>query len=119
MLFIGYSAGWGRWVNQAYDWYKHNAILEDLTVKSWPVYYKNGSEKSMLAYYIAQYLVPSTFGKIFNSFRMAEIMNYIWAEIGLALVWLNLVSVLKINNIFKQILSVVILVVLYGGRRSF
>lgn len=59
-LFIGYFAGWGRWVAQAFDWFKHNAILKDLTIKSWPVYYKNGSDKSMLTYYIAQYLVPAT-----------------------------------------------------------
>lgn len=109
-LLIGYFAGWGGWVNQTYDWFKHNAVLQDLTVKNWPVYYKNGSEHSMLTYYIAQYLVPAMFGKIFNSFRIAETMNYIWAEIGLILVWLNLVRLVKINNIFKQILSALILI---------
>lgn len=109
-LFIGYFAGLGRWVNQSYDWFKHNAILKDLTVKSWPIYYQNGSEHSMLTYYIAQYLVPAVFGKIFNSFRITEIVNYIWAEIGLILVWLNLVRLIKINNVFKQILSAIILI---------
>lgn len=47
---------------------------------------------------------------MFHSFRAAEIINYIWAEIGLILVWLNLIRIVKIDNIFKQILSAVILV---------
>ena len=31
--------GIGGWYPQAGDWYKHNAILRDLSERNWPVYY--------------------------------------------------------------------------------
>lgn len=105
-LVVGYYAGWGRFVTQAGDWAKHNAVLADLVNKPWPVYYINQitgiEEHSMLTYYIAQYMLPALFGKIFHSFRVAEIVNFLWAEIGLLLVYLNIVRVLKINTIWLQ-----------------
>ena len=36
--WVGYYAGWGRWVTQTGDWHKHNAVLYDLINKRWPVY---------------------------------------------------------------------------------
>lgn len=77
LIIVGYYAGWGRFVSQAGDWFKHNAVLSDLINKSWPVYYVNETwegmeEHSMLTYYIAQYLVPAVFGKVFHSYREAE-----------------------------------------------
>ena len=59
--------GFGGFAPQKSDWGKHNAILNDLVTRSWPVYYKNDNEISMLVYYLAQYLVPALAGKIFNS----------------------------------------------------
>lgn len=114
LLAIGYFAGWGGWCSQAGDWEKHNAVMRDLTKCNWPVYYSNGSENSMLTYYIAQYLVPAFFGKIFNSFRVTEIVNYIWTEIGLILVWLNIVRLIKIKKIWQQFLSLVIFIFFSG-----
>lgn len=113
-LIIGYYAGWGNFVTQTDDWYKHNAVLSDLVERPWPVYYVNGEEHSMLTYYIAQYLVPALGGKIFRSFRAAEIVNFIWAEIGLVLVYLNLIRILKIKNGYMQILSSGILIFFSG-----
>ena len=98
LLLVGYYAGWGRWVEQSTDWQKHNLVLMDLTQKSWPVYYVNGDEHSMLSYYVAQYLLPAFVGKCFNSVRLAEIINYVWAEIGLILVYLNLVRIVQIKR---------------------
>lgn len=114
LLFVGYFAGWGIWSNVSWDWLKHSAILRDLTTKSWPVYYQNDTERSMLTYYIAQYLLPSAIGKITDSFKIAEIVNYIWVEIGLILVWLNLVRIYKIRNFLKQYLSAAILIFFSG-----
>ena len=37
-LIIGYYAGWGNFVTQTDDWYKHNAVLSDLVERPWPVY---------------------------------------------------------------------------------
>lgn len=100
-LIVGYFSGWGRWVNQTSDWYKHNAILEDLINKDWPVYYTNGNEHSMLSYYILQYILPSLVGKLTN-LRCAEISIYIFNELGLFLIYLNLIKYLKFNKLFSQ-----------------
>lgn len=109
--WIGYYAGWGRWVTQTYDWEKHNAVLRDLVNRNWPVYYTNGEEHSMLVYYIAHYLVPASVGKLFHhSYRIAEIAFYFWTEIGLLLVYFNLVRVIKIENHFLQVGSAFLLV---------
>lgn len=94
-IWIGYYAGYGRFVDQAGDWNKHNAVLADLVNKPWPVYYSNGDEHSMLTYYIGQYIVPGLVGKIFHSFRCAEIVLYVWNEIGLFLVFLYIISFIK------------------------
>ncbi len=98
-LIIGYYAGLGRWTNQPYDWYKHNAILQDLISRDWPVYYVNDGEESMLTYYIGHYLVPAVFGKITGSFRVSEIVMYIWTEIGIVVVWLNMILYLSHKGI--------------------
>lgn len=56
----------------------------------------------MLTYYIAQYLVPGAIGKIFHSFRVAEIALYVWNEIGLMLVFLHVITWLKVKNLSGQ-----------------
>lgn len=110
VLFLaGYYAGWGRWVEQSVDWQKHNLILMDLTQKSWPVYYVNDDEHSMLSYYIAQYLLPALVGKCLRSVRLAEIVNYAWAEIGLVLVYLNLVRITKARRAGMQFAALFLL----------
>lgn len=114
LLAVGYYAGWGRFVSQAGDWFKHNAVLSDLLNRSWPVYYTNEfwegiEERSMLTYYIAQYLVPAVFGKIFYSFRVAEVVNYVWAEIGLVLVFLNMIRILQVKTTRMQLLTLFLL----------
>ncbi|MBQ9895637.1 MAG: hypothetical protein IJM38_09680 [Ruminococcus sp.] len=105
LMLFGYAFGWGRWTAQPYDWEKHNTLLSDLTKRSWPVYYTNGSEHSMLTYYIAQYLVPAFVGKATGSFRVTERMIYVWNEIGILLIWLQLIRALKIEKGYKQVLS--------------
>lgn len=110
LFMVGYYAGWGRFVSQAGDWFKHNAVLSDLVSRSWPVYYVNEiwgdrQEHSMLTYYIAQYLVPAVFGKIFHSYRLSELVSYVWAEIGLILVFLNMVRILRVKTTRMQLLS--------------
>ena len=102
LLVVGYYSGWGRFVTQSYDWQKHNAILKDLVYKRWPVYYRVGSEESMLVYYIAQYLVPALAGKLAHSFRVAEVAYYIWAEFALFLVILNLIRIIPVVHPLKQ-----------------
>lgn len=106
---VGVFLGWGRWMTQHPDWSKHNTFLRDLTVREWPVYYRSGTEHSLLSYYIAQYLVPALVGKIFNSFRVTEIALYIWNTIGMSLVWSHVISALKLHRKSMKISSLVIL----------
>lgn len=106
LILIGCVCGWGRWIMQPYDYEKHNAILADLTERSWPVYYQNSQERSMLTYYIGQYLVPAAIGKLFGSFRVAEIMIYFWSLIGIVIIWLHLLISIKIKHPLKQLGSV-------------
>ncbi|MCR5301413.1 MAG: hypothetical protein K6E49_03130 [Lachnospiraceae bacterium] len=104
-MWIGYYAGWGRWVDQAPDWLKHNAVLSDIVNKSWPVYYTNENERSMLVYYIAQYMVPGLAGKLTNSFRTAEIVMYVWNEAGLFLVFIHTVNLIKADRYVMQFIT--------------
>ena len=97
-MWIGYYAGWGRWVAQTGDWAKHNAVLFDLVNRSWPVYYQNDTEHSMLVYYVAQYLVPAFVGKLLHSTRAAEELVFVWNILGMVLVYLNILTFLKTKN---------------------
>ncbi len=115
LLYIGYLAGWGNFVNQTGDWFKHNTILSDLVDFSWPVYYSNSGDHSMLTYYLAMYMVPAFFGKIFgHSFAVAQFVNGVWAYLGLLLIALNLLRVLHCRKAKSQILATLMLI-LYAG----
>ena len=109
-LVIGMYCGWGRFTDQSGDWTKHNAVLYDLVNRGWPVYYHNGNERSMLSYYIAQYIVPAAIGKVFGSCRAAEISLYLWNTIGLVLVYLHLIVYLNIKDSYIQIISALLLI---------
>lgn len=102
LIWIGYYAGWGRFVDQTLDWEKHNAVLFDLVQRGWPVFYENNGEHSMLTYYIGQYIVPGAVGKVLHSTRIAELTLYLWNEIGLVLVFLNIIVYAKLNTYIKQ-----------------
>lgn len=108
-IWIGYYVGWGKFVDQAGDWNKHNAVLADLVNRQWPIYYENGNEHSMLTYYIAQYIVPGAIGKLSHSFRVAEIAMYVWNEIGLILVFLNIIIHLKLWNHISQFFCAILI----------
>ncbi len=105
LVFLYYS-GVGRFVWQSYDWYKHNAILSDLTSRSWPVYYHNNGDTSMLTYYLAQYLLPGLIGKATGSFRVAEIAYFFLGAAGIFLVWCHVILYAKIQKKHMQILTV-------------
>lgn len=74
----------------------------DLVNRSWPVYYANESEYSMLTYYLGQYIVPALIGKVFHSYKVAEIITLIWAELGLLLIYLNLIRILRVRRWYMQ-----------------
>lgn len=99
---------------QAGDWYKHNAVLRDLTIADWPVYY-TVYDKSMLTYYLGQYLVPALIGKITGNFDVSNIAMMVWAIAGLILVYIHLVRVVKADNIWKQLITLFIMFFFCGA----
>lgn len=113
VFLLGYYFGWSGSAPQASDWHKHNAVLRDLIVYDWPVYYQE-RETAMLSYYIGQYLVPALAGKIFSSFFVGQQILYIWNCIGLLLVtgWLFMIT--NADNLKKQVCSFLTLI-FFGG----
>lgn len=120
ILFIyGYYMGFGGFAPQKGDWGKHNAVLNDLVVHQWPVYYKNGNEMSMLTYYLAQYLVSALAGKIANSFNVAEIVQYIWNVYGIFLVFINIIIFLNMYGNKKKIYTGLFILLFFSGALYF
>ena len=100
---ISYAIGWGRFTEQAADYAKHNAIMNDLVSQEWPVVYEGSNgESALLTYYLGQYLFPCLVGKIFASYRIAEILNAIWSYWGITLVYINLTRILKSKSAFHD-----------------
>lgn len=110
----GILLGWGGWFPQAYDWIKHNGVLNDLVNYSWPVYYKSAANPSMLTYNIGNYLAPALLGKLFHSFKVAQFGLFLWLELGLVLVILNLMRVCKANTVVRQLTMIVVFVFFNG-----
>lgn len=113
VLLFAYYMGYTGGAPQSADWNKHNAILHDLTTRKWPVYYET-REHSMLTYYIAQYLVPSLFGKLCASFAVTQGVQYIWNTIGILLVLLHLFRAVRAQNWKKQ-LGTLVCFFFFGG----
>lgn len=107
ILALAYICGWGGFVSQCDDFPKHNAILNDLTTRSWPVYYENNGVQSRLSYYLGSYIVSGSIGKIsFLVFQLTEktafyVSSYallVWNCIGLFLVINHFLILLKNPN---------------------
>lgn len=110
VLALGWILGWTGFAKQVGDWDKHNSVLCDLTRKRWPVFYQNKGENSMLTYYIGQYIVPATIGKIFfKEVRITMFINAIWAMLGLLIAIIGLFKVTKANSSKKQIIALIAL----------
>ncbi len=112
MFFWLIVSGSGGLIGQAeaVDWTKHNLILSDLVAYDWPVYYHNEQEDAMLSYYVAQYLVPALFGKVFHSLRAAELAMLCYNFIGLFLAALLLLRLVKAVTPSRQLVAIFIFV---------
>ena len=91
-------SGLGGFTRQSLDWEKHNFILRLLTENSWPVVTELNGERGMLVYYVAGYLVPAVIGRLFGSFRAAELAMLGWSFLGLVLVLLVLCRALRLRR---------------------
>ncbi len=109
-IFIGF----GGIYPQSGDWFKHNAVLRDLTIERWPVYY-TVYEDSMLTYYLGQYMVPAIIGKIFGSFEVSNVMMAAWGMLGLYLAYLHLIRVSKADKNWKKLIALLFMFFFCGG----
>ncbi len=107
-IFLCLVAGQGAFFVQAGDWEKHNFVLNDLVVSRWPVCYHNDDSDAMLTYYIAQYLVPALFGKVFSSFRAAEVALLVCNVVGILGVLLLVFRVVRADTGKKRVVSALI-----------
>lgn len=115
LFAVAVICGWGDFMLQSADWYKHNALLQDMTYHSWPVFYQDAVTPSMLTYYIGQYLVPAAVGKLFCSAQVTEIVFMLWGVVGLLLVSLNLFSGLTQDLTPPRQLVILLLLLLFNG----
>lgn len=110
VLGITFIAGWPGYGHQTEDWNKHNAIMNDLKDRNWPVIYENKNERALLTYYIGQYLVPSFIGKVFSAtFRSTLSINWIWSSVGLLIFVLVFMKIAGADNTKKQAISLFII----------
>lgn len=69
----------------AFDWIPRDAVLRDLSVLPWPVYYAaEGIPALALRAPIAYYLVPAGLAKLFGA-ASADFLLYLWTAAGVAL----------------------------------
>ena len=105
-LLVCVILGFGGVFANYYDYIKHSAVIQDMVMYDWPVYYQK-NEPVMLTYYLGQYLIPSLFGKMFNNRFVAELLFGLFGWVGVYLLYLNLFMVVKPSNSRRQLLLMV------------
>lgn len=114
-----FLAGQGGYIHQSNDNIIRNAIFRDLIVKPWPVIYSDGS---MLSYYIAHWMVPALFGKLFFAvsgsaeagFAAGNFFLLLWTFIGVFLTLL-LVIILTCSKKNAHIFASTVMFIFFSG----
>ncbi len=108
-IVITAASGAGHILPQNTDWWKHNAVLYDLVKFPWPFgyTYPHIGETVSLSYYLAWYIVPAVFGKIFG-LGGALIMQYIWTAMGIALIMIHTSLIFNTKKVLFTIISFII-----------
>jgi hypothetical protein len=76
--------GAGGFGVQTSDWAKHNAVLDDLIRKRWPVVYVTSAGPLALVYYVAYYLPAAVAGKLWG-WAAANAVLFAWTVLGAVL----------------------------------
>ncbi len=108
-FFITTLSGLGGFGHQNSDHEKHNAMIHDLTVKSWPLQYEK-KQWQPLVYSVGMYLPATLIGKVFSSVMVSRVFLILWISFGLSLVFFLLI---KSINFYKPLLLLTF--VLFGG----
>ncbi len=95
VVVLALVSGAGAVGHQRLDWYKHNAVLHDLTVEPWPVVYRDRGpeDPGLLSYGVGYYLPAAAFGKL-AGLDGAHAALLVWTALGLGLTaaWLSRLS---------------------------
>ena len=119
ILWTWLSGIGGFWA-QSKDYPWRNAIFRDLILRDWPVHYSNPD--GYMSYYIGYWLFPAVFGKLAYclganelwSFRIGNTALAIWSVILILVLFLLLISLLKVSDSKKQFF-VILLFVFFSG----
>jgi len=108
-MIITAASGAGYILPQNTDWLKHNAVLYDLVKFPWPFgyTYPHIGETVSLSYYLAWYIVPALFGKIFG-LGGALIVQYVWTAIGISLVMVHVSCLFDTKRSLYAIIAFII-----------
>ncbi|MBO5038521.1 MAG: hypothetical protein J6C85_03585 [Alphaproteobacteria bacterium] len=115
-----FFAGIGYFYYQSFDYHFRNAVFRDLINYDWPVFYPLAN--TPLVYYMAFWLVPAGVTKFFSLFTsdrytlfmLGNYILYIYAVIGVTLVFAHLTQALKARS-KRQILAGIVLFILFSG----
>ena len=115
-----FLAGIGYFYYQSFDYHFRNAVFRDLINYPWPVFYERAD--TPLVYYMAFWLVPATLGKLFApllqnaywNFYLANIFLYVYAVVGVALIFAQLAAAVRTEN-FKKLTAAVLIFVFFSG----
>lgn len=89
-------SGVGGFTTQTTDYNKHNAVMNDLIEKEWPVTYAQSNENNKpLVYYIAYYLPAATVGKVTHNNLAVNVAQLLWTFIGVSLVFYWILRLIK------------------------
>ena len=113
-LLMAFTFGCGGVFAYFFDYEKHSAIVQDISLYNWPVIYEEADSPSMLTYYVGSYLFPGLVGKIFSSRILAELMLGIVGWISMMLLLLNMLFLVDAKTTKKQIWTMVIFLGFYG-----
>ncbi|MEA4888118.1 MAG: hypothetical protein VB070_01435 [Clostridiaceae bacterium] len=119
ILIWCWLGGQGGFFYQTDDYNCRNAIFRDLINLDWPVVYS--STQASLVYYIAYWLVPALFGKVFGllfgagpAWLFANIMMLIWSCSLVFFITILLLFYVKAQSFRRIFLSMLVLVFFSG-----
>ena len=113
-------AGQGGFVVQSGDWNWRNATFRDLITHEWPVRYDDWNRA--LVFYVGHWLPPALVGKLVLAmtdslpcaWRLGNVALLFWTATGVALVFSQLLVILKARSVRRQF-AVLALLVFLGG----
>jgi hypothetical protein len=95
----------------AFDWRIRDAVLRDLVVADWPVFYRGDSGATLLRAPLGYFLVAAGLGKL-TSLRLADFWLFVWTWLG---VWLTLMQVAACMKKPVAALIAVLVFMLFSG----